>query len=423
MLPLYITMPIIIVLIVLSSFFAMCDMAFSSVNILRLKKAAEEGHKTARIAYNLARKYDDTISTILFCNNITNIGISSLMVTVTDGFNLNDTLEQVVSIVISVFVLLLLGEIIPKQIAKVYNYRLSLVFARILLTFKIVFYPLTYIFTKLANLISKIFIREKKNEVHNVGDELQEMVDTIEDEGIIDEKKADLVRSAIEFNTTEAYEIMTPRVDVLMFNIEDDISELINNKEYFVYSRIPVYKEDKDNVIGILPLKLVQRKILANSEINVMELLYAPLFVPRSMSIREILKLFKKEKHHIAIVLDEYGGVEGLLTIEDIIEELVGPIFDETDKIEQDYSETKDGFIVDGSMNIDDFFELVEIEPSFDDPSFNTVSGWIVDMLHRFAKKGDKLSYENLEMEVLLVDEFTIEKIKVKVNPKEKEDD
>lgn len=426
LIPLYVTIPVIVVLMILSAFFAMCDMAFSSVNVLRLKKRAEEGHKTAQLAYKLATKYDHTISTILFCNNITNIGISSLMVSVTEHIPVEQPWEEVISILISIFILLLFGEIIPKHIAKAYNYRLSLVFARILYGFHLICFPFTFVFTKFANLLSKIFIRKKKDEEEDedqTDDELTEMVDKIEEEGIIDEKKADLVRSAIEFSNTEAYEIMTPRVDLMMFNIEDDIEELINDKEFFIYSRIPVYEGDKDNVIGILPIKLLQRKILAEQEINIRELLYKPLFVPRSNNIRDILEQFREEKHHVAIVLDEYGGVEGLLTVEDIVEELVGPIFDETDIVEKDYSETKEGYIVDGSMNIDDFFELVDIEPEFDDPSYNTVSGWVIDNLERFAKKGDQFTFENLDVEVILTDTYTVEKIKVKVNEKEDEEE
>ena len=422
--PLYITIPIIVVLLVLSAFFSMCDMAFSSVNVLRLKKRADEGNKTAQIAYKLATKYDDTISTILFCNNITNIGISSLMVIVTENMRLDDVWEQVISIVISVFVLLLLGEIIPKQIAKVYNFNFAMGFARMLQVFTYIFFPFTYVFTKFASLLSKIFVRKSKKveEEIDTDEELQEMVDKIEEEGIIDEKKADLVRSAIEFNNTEAYEIMTPRVDLMMFNIEDDVEELINNKEYFIYTRIPIYDGDKDQVIGILPMKMVQRKILADQKVDIKELMYKPLFIPRSLNIRDVLEKFKEEKHHVAIVLDEYGGVEGLLTVEDIIEELVGPIFDETDVVEKEFSPTKEGYIVDGSMNIDDFFELVDIEPEFDDPSYNTVSGWVIDNLQRFGKKGDTFSFENLDVEVMYAEEFTVEKIKVKVNEVEEDE-
>lgn len=426
--PYYISLPIIAVLIVLSTMFSMSDMALSSVNILRIKKDAENNKRSAKIAYKLITNYEDTISTILFCNNLTNIGISSIMVFVVQNLaGTNETIENVISILISTFILLLCGEVIPKQIAKIYNYRLSLFFSYFVVTCKYIFYPFTFIFTKIAYFFSKLFLKGTKKVEENiqteVGDELQEMVQTIEDEGIINEDKADLIRSAIEFNSTEAYEIMTPRVDVLMFDINDDIENLINDSEYFRYSRIPIYEEDKDNIVGILPIKLLQRKILTNSDINLKELIYKPTFVPRSIKITDILSLFKKNGHHMVVVLDEYGGVEGIVTIEDIIEELVGPIFDETDKIEKEYSETKDGYIVSGSMNIDDFFELVEIEPEFDDPSFNTVSGWVIDNLERFAKENDEFDFENLHIKVLSVDEYTVERIQVTINKKQDEED
>lgn len=413
---------VVVVLCVLSTMFSMSDMAISSVNVLRLKKEAAAGNWLSKHTLNLALKYDDTISTILFCNNVTNIGISSIMVTLISYMALpNETIENIISIIISTFILLLIGEVIPKQIAKVYNYRLSKFFTLFVLFFKYLCYPITFIFTKIAFLLSKIFIKSTKNvDVETeVSDELQEMVDTIEDEGIIDEDKAELIRSAIEFNETEVYEIMTPRVDVLMFDIHDDVQTLIDDKSYFNYSRIPVYEDDRDDIIGILPIKLLQRKILTNSEINIEELMYKPTFVPRSAKITDVLSLFKETKHHMAIVLDEYGGVEGIVSIEDIIEELVGPIFDETDVVEKEYSKTKTGYIVSGSMNIDDFFDLVEIEPQFDDPSYNTVSGWVVDNLNRFAQVGDTFNFKNLTINVLNIDDFIVNKIEVIINKDE----
>ncbi len=417
---------VVVVLCILSTMFSMSDMAISSVNVLRLKKEAEEGNWLSKHTLNLAVKYDDTISTILFCNNVTNIGISSIMVTLIASMSLpNETVENIISIIISTFILLLIGEVIPKQIAKVYNYRLAKFFTLFVLFFKYLCYPITFVFTKIAFLLSKLFIKGTKNiDVETeVSDELQEMVDTIEDEGIIDEEKAELIRSAIEFNETEAYEVMTPRVDVLMFDIHDDIQKLIDDKSYFNYSRIPVYEDDRDDIIGILPLKLLQRKILTNSKIDVHELMYKPAFVPRSAKITDVLTLFKETKHHMAIVLDEYGGVEGIISIEDIIEELVGPIFDETDKVEKEYSKTKNGYIISGSMNIDDFFDLVEIEPEFDDPSFNTVSGWVVDNLNRFAQVGDTFNFKNLTIKVLNIDDFIVNKIEVIINKEENSED
>lgn len=411
-------LPIVVVLIVLSAMFCLSDMAISSVNVLRLKKAAEEGNKKAKIAYKLAINYDNTISSILFGNNLTNIGISSLMVSITASFSFSDIEETIISIVISVFVLLLFGEIVPKSIAKIYNYKLSLFFAYPIYWFQWICYPITWVLTKFANAVSKLFMRSNKENNVDVDLELQEMVSTIEDEGIIDEDKADILRNAIDFTITEAYEIMTPRVDLIMFDINDDVQELLNDKDYFIYSRIPIYNEDKDDVIGILPIKSVQKKMLIGEDVNIKELMYEPLFIPESMKIDEVLKIFRKQKMHIAVVLDEFGGVEGIVTMEDILEELVGQIFDETDEIEQDYSETKDGFIVDGSMNIEDFFELVELKVDIDEEEFTstTVAGWCVELLNRFAQVGDKLEYENLKITVIAVDEYTIEKIRVKIN-------
>lgn len=411
---------IIAVLMLFSAFFSMCDMAFSSVNILRLKKAAENGSKTASVAYDLAKGYDNTISTILFYNNITNIGVSSLMVGTIAYANLGDFWSELVSIVISIFILLMIGEVLPKQLAKVYNYKLCLTFAYILNTFKIIAYPLTFVFTKFAGLLAKPIIKaNKKNEdedEEDLNDELHEMIDAIEDEGVLDENAAEIVRNSIEFNSTEAYEVMTPRVDVIMIDKDTTSSEIKEDKELLRYSRIPVYDDDKDNVIGILPMRLVQRYILNDEEFNINDLIVTPIFVPRSMMITDILKLFKSESRHMAVVLDEYGGVEGIVTIEDIIEELVGPVFDETDDIVKEYSITKDGtYIVDGSMNIDDFFDLIEYEPDFDDPSFNTVSGWVTDILQRFASVGDTFEYENIKVEVLNVDDYFVDKIKVSI--------
>ena len=412
-----------LVFICLSAFFSMADMVFSSVNILKLKKTADEGNKYALIAYNLSSNYDNTISTILLGNNIVNVALSSVMVFVTGYFGLEAGTVNLISIVISLTVLLLFGEIVPKQLAKIYNYRLSLIFAPIILAFKYIFYPFTFAFRGISKLISKIFIHGKDTKEEKLDAELKEMIDTIEDEGLINENKADLVRNAIEFNVTEAYEIMRPRVEVKMFDINDSIEELINEKEIFNYSRIPLYEDDKDHIVGILPIKILQRKILANEQIDLLAISYKPTFVPDTMKITDILLKLKESKHHLAVVLDEYGGVAGVITMEDILEEIIGDIWDETDDVEQDYAETKGGFIVDGSMNIDDFFDLVETYDKTSDNSFTTVNGWITDKLERFPVSGDTFTYKNIEVKVLTIDGFTAEKIKVIINEVDDDDD
>lgn len=411
---LYISIPIIVVCLILSAFFSAMETAFSTVNVSTLRKEAKSGNKRAQLSYRIITNYDKSVSTVLFGNNLVNIFISTLMVSITALFNLDGIYERILSIAFSVLILLFFGEIIPKQLGKIYNHSFVLRGCRIFNVFYYLFWVITFPISWIGGVFSKIFVRKKNIMAEvEVDEELQEMVDLIEDEGVIERDKAEMVRSAIEFNTTEAYEIMKPRVDVKMFDINDDYRDFIKDKSYFVYSRIPIYDGDKDNVIGILPIKLLERKILANQEINISKLMYKPLFVPHSMKISDVMLEFRKEKHHMAIVIDEFGGVEGALTMEDILEELVGEIYDETDVITSFYSKIRGGYVVDGLMNIDDFFDLVETENDDEKISYTTVGGWATDKLEKFPKVGDKFKYKNLVISILEMDKYSVERVKV----------
>lgn len=409
---LYISLPIIFVLLLLSMFFSCVEMAYSTVNINRLKNSGLKS-KSEQLAHKIAISYDSTVSTILFGNTLVNVGISTIMLLVTEEFQLADIYIQIISIAFSVLVVLFFGEIIPKQLGKIYNYKICILSARIIIVFKYIFYPFTFLIFTLTKLFAK---EETKKRVVfyevDTEDQLQEMVDVIEDEGVIDEDKAEFVRSAIKFNTTEAYEIMKHISTVKMWDVNVPLKEMVKNTDFFIYSRIPIYENDKSNIIGILPLKLVERKILCNQPINIRELMYKPLFVPHSMKINDILYNFKKEKHHMGIVIDEFGRVEGELTMEDILEELVGEIYDETDVEKLPYEKTKRGYIVDGSMNIDDLFELFDIENPDEERSYTTVSGWCTEKLNKFPEVGDKIHDINFVCTVLEVDKYVVKKVK-----------
>lgn len=411
---LYISIPILVIFLLLSAFFASYEMAMSKVNINTLKKEAENGDKAAKRAYKMAINFDSSVSTVLFGNDFVNVGTSIAMLSIINVFQIqNSIVEKIVSIFLSVFVLLLFGEIVPKQLGITYNKQISKWGSSIIIFFKYLFLVFTFVPSKIGNLFAKIS-RKKIKEINvEVEDELSEMVDVIEEEGVFEKEKAEMLRSALEFNTTEAYEVMKPRVELLMFDINDGYNNFIKHKEFFVYSRIPIYDEDKDNIIGVLPIKLLQRKILANQPVDLYSLMYKPLFVPHSMKLSDVLLEFRKEKHHIAIVLDEFGGVEGALTMEDIIEELVGEIYDETDIIEDQYSKIRNGFVVDGAMNINDFFQLLDCENDDEKISYTTVGGWATEKIGEFAKEGDKFKYKNLNVTVIEVNKYTIEKIKV----------
>ena len=401
----------------------MCDIVYASVNQLRLKKTIKEKHsKAAKIALDFAINYDEMLTTALFMNNLVNIAASSLSAVLAIQLFKNTLGVEVGTTIMSIILLLALlifGEIMPKVIGRAFSYRLSLLLAYPLLVLKFAFFPIVFVSKYIGKFFAYPFIHKKKEEAIS-SEELQEMVETIKDEGVIDKDQSELLTNAITFKDTEAREIMTPRVEMYSLDIDDDINLLVKDDEFFTHSRIPVYKDTIDNIIGILPIKSVLRKLLANEEIDVSSLLSPVYSVPGSMGISEILDEMQKNKNHIVIVKDEYGGTDGLLTMEDILEELVGDMWDEMDEVKENYRKvTKFSYEVDGSMNIDDLFKLFNLTPP-DDESYETLAGYVMDKLGRFAEVGDKFTSDNLYFEVLSIEEFTVDKVLVRKKRKSK---
>ena len=395
-------------------FFSAADMVYGMVDKDKLSREKGKKEKRAKLAINIADDYELSISAILLGNNIVNIFASSIVTLI--GIALSDNQEvgtTIATICFTVFIIIFC-EFIPKAFAKRFNYSLAIAFAYPVIFFKYLFFIVVWPIANLFKLFGKLFAKKSKEEDQIDEDVLTEMVDAIEEEGILEENEADLVRSAIDLNDIEAFEIMTPRVDVFAIDIEDDIEELIKDKELFKHSRIPVYEETIDNIIGILPVKVLAKKLLAGEKVtDIRSMCYKPLVVPRNHQILDVLKDFKKRKIHIAVVIDEYGGTEGILTMEDILEEIVGEIFDEDDEIEEEYIEKGHGvYIVDGTMNIDDFFELIEYKEEVE-TDYTTVGGFCQDILDRFAKKGDEFDFAHYHFKVLEADDFTVETLKV----------
>ena len=412
-----------------SAFFSSADMAYGVVDHLRLEKEAEKGNKRAKIALKLAKDYEFTISGILFGNNVANIFASSIVTIIGtaleakyNGFHPG---ELIMTIILTV-VVIIFCEFIPKIVAKRYNFGFALAYAYPVSFFKY----LTFIFVKpislLFELVGKLFTKRSKEEAKIDEDVLSEMVDAIEEEGLFEEYEADVIRSAIDLNDIQAFEIMTPRVEVYFFNIEDDINEVIKEGEILNYSRVPVYEETVDNIIGILPVKALTHYIIKHEKINVKDLLYQPIKIPRNRQVLDLLSEFKESKIHIAIVMDEYGGTEGIVTMEDILEEIVGDIFDENDEIDEEYIEKGKGvYILDGGMNIDDAFELIGYQEDEDfETDYSTIGGFCQEILDRFAKEGDVFDFSHYRFTILKADEFTVEKLKVvDLEWKEEEDE
>lgn len=408
----------ILVLVVFSSVFSASDIVYATVNKLRLKKKAQKKSKAAKIALKFAENYDETISTILFSNNLVNIAASSLATVL--ALSISDwTFATTIAEIILLVVILLFGELLPKVIGRAFSYRLSLVLAYPIFVLRIIFYPIIFVTSSLGKLIAKIFIREEHNEVDEMSDEeLEELIEKIEEDGTIDEDQSELIKSVIDFKDTEAHEIMTPRVDMFAIPIDADIYKLIAGDELFMHSRIPVYKGTIDNIVGILPTKQLLKSILAKEKINLKSLIIPVKFVPGAMGISEILQWMKSHKNHIVIVKDEFGGTDGLLTMEDILEELVGEMYDEMDNIKEPFVKiSRNKYVVDANMNIDDFFDRCDLDP-IEEKAYNSVGGWVLDYLEKFAKKGEKFKYKNIDVKVIEVTDFTVEKIEVTIHRK-----
>ena len=407
-----------------SMFFSAADMVYGMVDKDRLNREKGKREKRAKLAIKIADDYELSISAILLGNNIVNVAAASIVtiIAITLAPQNQELAETIGTIALTIFIIIFC-EFIPKAFGKRFNYSLALAFAYPVTFFKYLFFIIVWPIAKVFKLFGKLFAKKSKEEDQIDEDVLTEMADSLEEEGILEENEAELLRSAIDLNDIEAFEIMTPRVDVFAIDKDEDIDELIKDKEFFKHSRVPVYDETIDNIIGILPIKALAKKILAGAkDIDILSLCYKPLIVPRNHQILDVLKEFKEKKVHVAVVIDEYGGTEGIITMEDILEEIVGDIFDEFDEIEEEYVDKGNGtYIVDGTMNIDDFFELIGYEEEVE-TDYATVGGFCQDILDRFAKKGDEFDFAHYHFIVLEADEFTVEKLKVIDTEFEKEE-
>ena len=415
---------IVVICALFSMFFSAADMVYGMVDKDRLSREKGKKEKRAKLARKIADDYELSISAILLGNNIVNVAAASIVTLIAIALsNGNQEFAETIGTIILTICIIIFCEFIPKAFAKRFNYSLSLLFAYPVTFFKYFFFIIVWPIAKVFKLFGRLFAKKSKEEDQIDEDVLTEMADSLEEEGILEENEAELLRSAIDLNDIEAFEIMTPRVDVFAIEKGEDINELIKDKDFFNYSRVPVYDETIDNIIGILPIKALAKKILAgDKDIDILSLCYKPLIVPRNHQILDVLKEFKEKKVHVAVVIDEYGGTEGIITMEDILEEIVGDIFDEFDEIEEEYVDKGNGtYIVDGTMNIDDFFELIGYEEEVE-TDYTTVGGFCQDILDRFAKKGDEFDFAHYHFIVLEADEFTVEKLKVIDTEFEKEE-
>ncbi len=413
---------LIAVLIVLSSFFSCADMVYSSVSIAKLKKRGKKG----RSAIALTKDYDQTIITILFGNNLANVIASSLGAAIAlldlPPYNQNSGLAATIIELSMLGIILIFGEILPKTIGRRYCTPLAIAFAPIVKGLSFVFFPFVKASRWLTSKITSPLIGKlEKEDEKKTDEELQAMVDEIEDEGIIDEGQSELLSRSLEFKDTEAYMVMTARVKIEGIEMSSDLRKVVERGD-FTHSRLPVYRGNMDEIVGYIPLQTLQKAVLSGKNPSVEELKLPILTVPRTMPISAILSLFKESHRHIALVKDEFGGNEGILTLEDILEELVGEMYDESEKKPLDVEPTdkKNVFLVKGTMKIDDFFSYFGMEFDAEEPGYTTVSGWITDMIERFPVEGDSFKYGKVDVNVEKASPFTVEVARVNYHPRRK---
>lgn len=409
----------ILLCIICSAFFSASEMALSSANQVRLENAAESGNKRARKATGILARFDDALSTILVGNNLVNIASSSLGSLVVI-FTLGPGYAWVSTLVITILVIIF-GETIPKIVAQKNANRLSEAFSgpmRVLMT---IFKPVTLLVVSMVNLITSRMKGEKSDDEDTSVEELHSLIETAEDEAILDEKESELVSAAIDFYEISAQEVMTARVDMVAIDIEDSAEEINAVIENAPFSRIPVFEDHKDNIIGILSVNHYLKALIDDPEAEIRPLLLPVSYVYKTMKLPDILEQFRKAKQHIAVVTDEYGGTLGVVTLEDVLEELVGEIWDETDTVEPDLKELEAGvYEIDGDLQFSELAELFGWNEEELDFESETAGGWCIEMMDGFPEKGQSFSYRNVTVTILEADERRVQRIRVaSVKPEE----
>lgn len=395
-----------IVLIVLSAYFSATETAFSSLNRIRLKNLADNGNKRAKLAYKLVDNYDELISSVLVGNNIVNISASSLAtVLFIKAFGDNG---PTVSTIAMTIIVLIFGEVTPKSIAKEAPEAFAMFSAPIINVLIYVFKPINVCLVGIKKLVKK-FVKVSNDRTISES-ELLTIVEEAEHDGGINENESELIHNVIEFDDLEAIDIMTPRVDVEAVDKTSTVQEVADLFTETGFSRLPVYEETIDSIVGIINEKDFHNLVLRDG--NAVKQIIKPVeFIPPSMKISALLKLLQQNKSHLAVIVDEFGGTEGIVTLEDIIEELVGEIWDEHDEVVEQFRRQKDGsYLIDGSADLVRMYDLFSVTGVSD---ASTVSGWVLEQMGRIPQAGDRFQWEGLDVTVTRVEHRRVLEVRV----------
>ena len=408
---------ILVIMIILSAFFSASETDFSSVNLIRLRQYVDDGRPGAKKALNVAERFDEVLLAILIGNNIVNLASASLATIVaTEVLNLGASGAPIATAVMTVLIIIF-GEILPKSYAKENSESLALSIGTIYYYMIKVMKPLIFIFMVLKDFVAKLYSK-KEDEPSVTEDELNVIIDTMEEEGVLQQDEVEMLQSVLDLSETFVKDIMTPRVDVVAVDVHDSTENVKNVFFEEKYSRIPVYDESRDNIVGILYERDLFSAIIENGstdDLLIADVMRDPMYVSYTMRVSDLLTRLQLEKQHLAIVADEYGGTAGLVTMEDVLEEVVGEIYDEHDEEEQLVVKKSDTlYEVKAEIELDELFDIMDIDLDIPEDAYS-LGSWMYSKIEDIPEIGDMYQYHNLIFTIIEVEDRRIIRVKIEV--------
>lgn len=402
---------LIFICVLLSAFFSATETAYSTVNTVRMNHAAELGNKRAKGVVYITQRYDNALTTILIGNNIVNIGCSSIATVLC--MNLFGDAGAAISTGAVTLIVLTFGEIIPKCFAKEKAEAIAMATAKILRILMTILTPVVFCFMKLKQ--AALTLVNKGDKTPSVTeDELKYIIDSIEEEGVLEQQERELVKSALDFDEKTVQEVLTPRVDVTAIDIDDDEDEIRKIIFDERYSRIPVYEKSIDNIVGVLHTRDYLEALANGKSVNLRDIIQPAYYVYKNKKLSYVLSTMKHKHHNLALVTDEHGGILGIVTIEDLVEELVGEIWDEDEEIEAPYKKVDDStFELSGDYSLEDLAALLSIRESEFDSESVSLGGWIFERLGKIPNDGEAFEFNGYKFKILDVSEQRITLVSV----------
>lgn len=413
---------LLVILIALSAFFSASENDYNTVNKIRLQNYVDAGSKKAKTALFIAENYDRTLTTILIGNNIVNIGASSIATLL--FVKLFGPSGAAISTAVMTILILIFGEVLPKSFAKESSEKFALAFSRPLRILMTVFWPVVFLFIQLKKVAKHISpIKEEETPIVTE-QELKFIVESIEDEGVLEKQESELVQHALEFDEKTVQEVLTPRVDMTTLDIEDDLQTNIGLVLTERFSRIPVCRGTSDRIIGILHTKDLLEALVRGDAIDLASMVQPAFFVYKTKKLSSLLADFKRNKTHVAIVTDDYGGTVGMVTMEDLLEELVGDIWDEDEEIIRDFVRIdSQHFLISGDLTIRELFDHLDLPFSNLESNHTSCGGWALEALGHIPQAGEAFQFKNMTLTIQEMDDQRVKKLSVYLAPQPEEEE